>query len=183
MQHPWAAVALEVALWLSLATVLLKIRVSTLSISEVSWTTARFLLTAGRLSEYDDLVKEFSDFGDDESDDGWILGTSHPLPPATQRRRVEIYKRSWRSWWAAMMEAGSWAETWRIFRDGRYVFEEISPITRKRVKTEREMEKTRVSFAHSTSGIATFRKLSSHSKLSLQPLLLGKSSTCNSLVT
>ena len=83
-------------------------------------------VTAGRLSEYDDLVKEFSDFGDDESDDGWILGTSHPLPPATQRRKVEIYKRSWRSWWAAMMEAGSWAETWRIFRDGRYVFEEVS---------------------------------------------------------
>lgn len=86
-----------------------------------------FSLVAGS-STYDELVKEFSDFGDDDrSDDGWFLGTSRPLPPATQRRRVEIYKRSWSSWWTAMGEARSWAESWRIFRDGRYVFEEVSP--------------------------------------------------------
>lgn len=83
-------------------------------------------LTAGG-TMYDELVKEFSDFGDDDSDDGWFLGTAHPLPPPTQRRRVEMYRRSWDSWWNAIVEAKSWPESWRVFRDGRYVLQEVPP--------------------------------------------------------
>ena len=75
-------------------------------------------------SAYEELAKEFSDFGDDDlSDEGW----SYNSPPTAQKRELEIYQTSYESWINAMFEAKSWEESWRVFKDGRHILVEVQP--------------------------------------------------------